>query len=35
VSLLLVLVQVGDALDIEVLRGNAKEHVTTTLDANA
>eukprot|EP00775_Hariotina_reticulata_P001416 gene1416-1758_t len=27
--------RVGDALDIEVLRGNAKEHVTATLDANA
>lgn len=26
---------VGDSLDIEVLRGNAKEHVTAVLEANA
>ena len=27
--------QVGDSLDIEVLRGNEKQHVTAVLDANA
>jgi hypothetical protein len=26
---------VGDSLDLEVLRGNAKEHVTAVLEANA
>jgi hypothetical protein len=26
---------VGEALDIEVLRGDAKQHVTATLEANA
>jgi hypothetical protein len=33
--LLLLLLQVGDSLDIEVLRGNAKEHVNAVLEANA
>lgn len=27
--------QVGDALDIEILRGNSKQHVTATLEPNA
>jgi hypothetical protein len=27
--------QVGDALDIEILRGNAKEHVSAVLEPNA
>lgn len=27
--------QVGDSLDIEVLRGNNKEHVTAVLEPNA
>lgn len=31
----LLLLQVGQSLDIEVLRGNAKEHVTAVLEANA
>jgi hypothetical protein len=30
-----VLLQVGDALDIEILRGNSKEHVTAVLEPNA
>jgi hypothetical protein len=28
-------VQVGDPLDIEILRGNSKEHVTAVLEPNA
>lgn len=27
--------QVGDSLDIEILRGNSKEHVTAVLEPNA
>jgi hypothetical protein len=30
-----VLLQVGDSLDIEILRGNSKEHVTAVLEPNA
>jgi hypothetical protein len=31
----ILLLKVGDSLDIEILRGDAKEHVAAVLEANA